>query len=146
MAIKHVKVGEPVVFRLSKLSSHPGPRAQSIKPAPRGEQYWYEVDKFWVVSEARPSGELVLKTRRGKTHVLPSDHAKLRRPRLWEKLLYRHKLPSLDQALAAERERQARTSDSDEGPAPPERQDGAKPGVTEAGEVEDSQVNSAPRR
>ena len=89
------KVGEPVVFRKTKRSPAPGPRAEDIAPEPHGEKYAYRVDKYWVVSEARDNGELVLKTRRGKTHVLPRDHPDLRRPNLLERLFKRHKFPDL---------------------------------------------------
>jgi hypothetical protein len=87
--------GDPVIFRATKFTSHPGPRAKHVTPAPRGEFYEYEVDKFWVVAEVREDGQLLLKTRRGKEHVVEPDAPRLRRPRWWELLWWRKKFPSL---------------------------------------------------
>ena len=87
------KPGDFVVFRVSKLSAIPGPRAQDISPEPRGEHYSYEVDKYWVVVESRDDGKVLLRTRRGKEHLLEQASPRLRRARWWELLLYRHKFP-----------------------------------------------------
>jgi hypothetical protein len=89
------KPGDPVVFRKSKRSSHPGPRAAHIDPEPRGEQYSYVVDKFWVVSEVRSDGSLLVRTRRGKTHVLRPDHPSLRRANLLDRLFRATRFPRL---------------------------------------------------
>lgn len=88
--------GEPVFYRVTKRSPHPGPRATDVAPEPRGEDYSYHVDKFWVVSEVRPDDQLLLKTRRGKEHVVRADSPFLRRARWWEKILYRHRFPSMN--------------------------------------------------
>lgn len=88
--------GDWVVFRMTKHSPRPGPRAQEIEPAPHGEEYTYHVDKFWMVREIR--GEtLILVTRRGKVHEIPTDHPNLRRARWWERWLYREKFPEATQ-------------------------------------------------
>ena len=88
-------VGDPVIYRLDKVSPRPGPRAIGVDPAPKGEFYSYQVDKFWVVAEIRDDGKLLLKTRRGKQHVVDRHDRRLRRPRWWERLLYRHRFPRL---------------------------------------------------
>jgi len=88
--------GEPVVFRMTKRSSHPGPRAETISPEPHGEGYEYHVDKYWVVADIQDDGQLVLRTRRGKTHVVRPDHPKLRRANLWERLTRRDRFPRLE--------------------------------------------------
>ena len=89
------RIGDPVIFRVSKLSTNPGPRAEAIAPAPRGEFYSYEVDKYWVVAEARPDGKVLLRTRRGKERVLDAGNPRLRRAHWWERLLYRRRFPRL---------------------------------------------------
>jgi hypothetical protein len=66
MAQQKFSPGDPVIYRRSKCTPHPGPRAVHVTPAPRGEDYAYEVDKFWVVVEMRSNRTLVLRTRRGK--------------------------------------------------------------------------------
>ena len=45
------KVGDCVVYRKTKHSTHPGPRARSINPNPNGDEYTYLVDKYWVVED-----------------------------------------------------------------------------------------------
>jgi hypothetical protein len=85
--------GEPVIYRVSKWSTRPGPRAQSIRPARAGDYYRYVVEKFWIVEQVRSDGMLVLRTRRGKDRVVPPDAAALRRPSLWERWWYRRRVP-----------------------------------------------------
>ncbi len=89
--------GDPVVFRMPKRSSSPGPRAAKIDPEPHGEDYRYYVDKYWTVAETRDDGQLVLRTRRGKTHVLDPEHPELRPANLWERLFKKKRFPRLDQ-------------------------------------------------
>jgi hypothetical protein len=97
MGKREFQIGDPVIFRVRKFTSHPGPRAQRVTPAPRGEFYEYEVDKFWVVAEVREDGRLRLLTRRGKEHVVDPDDPRLRRARWWERCWWRHKFPTLSE-------------------------------------------------
>lgn len=90
------QAGDPVVFKMSKASTHPGRRARSVDPAPRGELYTYSVDKFWVVAQVQADGQLLLKTRRGKEHLVAEGDARLRPARWWEKLLYHDRFPKLE--------------------------------------------------
>ena len=87
--------GDYVIFTKQKYSTHPGPRAKAIDPAPHGDLYSYLVDKFWVVKEARPDHKIVIMTRRNKTHVLSEFDPNLRPPRWWERLLYLRRFPKL---------------------------------------------------
>ncbi len=91
------KVGQPIVFNVTKRSPSPGPRAQDVEPEPLGEDYEYHVDKFWVVAEVREDGKLLAKTRRGKEHLIDPNHPNLRKPNIWERLVWSHKFPKLDQ-------------------------------------------------
>lgn len=91
--------GDPVVFRKTKVSSRPGPRARDIHPSPNGEAYSYQVDKFWVVLESNEA-RVVVGTRRGKRLVLDPHDPQLRRARWWEHLLWGQKFPTLDQATS----------------------------------------------
>ena len=86
------QVGDRVVFRAFKRSTHPGPRAQHVRPEPSGDGYQYEVDKFWSVRETR-GGQLVLITRRGKQHVVDSSDPALRRAGWWERIFYSDRFP-----------------------------------------------------
>lgn len=84
-----------MIYRLSKASTHPGPNARHVDPAPRGDSYAYTVDKQWRVAEVRDDGRLVLVTRRGKVHVVDPQDLNLRRPSLWERWHLRHRFPIL---------------------------------------------------
>lgn len=90
-------VGDRVIYRMRKYTTHPGPRARNVAPAPHGDFYDYEVDKFWVVAEQLNDGRLLLRTRRGKEHVVPLDDPKLRRAQLWERWLYRQRFSNQDE-------------------------------------------------
>jgi hypothetical protein len=98
--MQHYKPGALVIYRVAKISTHPGPRAKDIAPAPKGETYSYEVDKFWVVAESGRDGKLRLRTRRGKEHVVDSRDPRLRPARWWERLMYRGRFPTLTPAKA----------------------------------------------
>lgn len=91
--------GDPVVFRMSKHSTEPGPRATDIHPAPHGDTYSYLVNKYWTVAEVHTSGEVLLVTRRGKRHLVAADDPRLRPARWWERLLYRHRFPGVQTTL-----------------------------------------------
>lgn len=88
--------GDPVIFRMSKHSTHPGPRARNVKPATKGEEYSYQVDKFWTVAEVLEDGRLRLKTRRGKEHIVDAEDAQLRPARWWERWIHRDRFPRLE--------------------------------------------------
>lgn len=86
--------GDLVVYRKFKHSSIPGPRAKDVDPAPRGEEYTYSVDKFWIVAELQSDDSVLLATRRGKQHVVECSDPNLRHARWWEKLVYRGRFPA----------------------------------------------------
>lgn len=81
--------GDWAVYRKSKRSTSPGPRAANIKAAQKGESYNYVVDKFWVVESVLPDNQIQLRTARGKTHVISIDDPNLRRPSWLQRLIYR---------------------------------------------------------
>lgn len=85
--------GDLVIYTMPKHSRHPGPRARSIHPAPMGDDYSYVVDKFWVVAELVDGQQVLLKTRRGKTHMVRTDDPLLRKARWWERWRYRSRFP-----------------------------------------------------
>lgn len=86
-----LRPGDWVIYRKTKFSPSPGARAQDIHPAASGEDYAYCIDKFWVVLDVRPDGKILLGTRRGKQHVVEATSPNLRRPNLWERLVYRNR-------------------------------------------------------
>ncbi|MBW3598159.1 MAG: hypothetical protein KY475_12925 [Planctomycetes bacterium] len=103
MVRRELQPGDPVIYRKMKRSESPGPRAIKVHPTPKGEEYLYEVDKFWTVAETR-GDQLLLVTRRGKQHLVDRKTPHLRRPNWVERWLYRDRFPRLEECLAQLRE------------------------------------------
>lgn len=82
-----------VIYTREKHSLSPGPRAKNIAPSPHGELYSYEVDKYWIVREVK-GDELVLETRKGKSHVVSNNDRRLRKAKWWERFFMSSKFPN----------------------------------------------------
>ncbi|MCA9083175.1 MAG: hypothetical protein KDA81_03925 [Planctomycetaceae bacterium] len=104
------KPGDLVIYRKTKHSTHPGPRAENLHPAPNGDTYSYVVSKFWLVREVLEDGTLVAVTRRGKLNQIRPDDPGLRRPNWFERLFYRSRFSELLQTDAGQRQQQLRAS------------------------------------
>jgi len=94
------KQGDWAVYRMHKSSSSPGQRAKMVNPASSGETYRYTVEKYWIVDRVSADGSLVLRTRRGKRHVISADDANLRRANLFEKLFLRKRFTDFKPCVA----------------------------------------------
>lgn len=92
------KVGDWAVYRKSKQSPHPGRRAIQVKASQKGELYNYVVDKFWVVDAVLPGDRLVLRTARGKTHIIEQSDPNLRKPGWIQRLLWRERFRMVEQS------------------------------------------------
>ncbi|SRR6056297_370798 len=92
-----LQAGDWVVYRKTKQSRVPGPRAQQVMASPKGDSYGYIVDKFWVVEGVCEDGSVLVKTRRGKHHRLSSDDPCLRKANFFERMLHRHRFREIDQ-------------------------------------------------
>lgn len=103
MGFSPYSTGDWVVYRKTKFSRHPGSRARNIAPAPNGDGYSYNVDKFWIVDVILPDGRLRLRTRRGKTHVVSSSDPNLRVASFWQRVRHRRRFEEVlrDQAAPA---------------------------------------------
>src|SRR5262249_21039691 len=97
----HFKPGDYVVYRKKKVSLHPGPHAKSIYPAPNGDSYSYDVNKFWVVVAVQVNNEIIVRTRRGKRLTVSASDPALRHAGWIERLFLRHRFPALEPADAA---------------------------------------------
>lgn len=95
MSNRELDRGDRGIYRASKVTPNPGPRAEQIEPERRGEYYRYHVGKFWIVEEVRDDGMLVLVTRRGKKREVAADDPRLRRPSWSENLLWNRKFPKV---------------------------------------------------
>lgn len=96
------QLGDQLIFRQSKISSHPTPRARNVRPSRKGDNYSYVVDKFWIVAATLPNGEIVAQTRRGKQRVVSANDPNLRRANWLERILYRNRFPRLDEVSRAQ--------------------------------------------
>ena len=85
--------GDPVVYVMTKQSEHPGPRATNVQPAPHGDTYRYQVDKYWRVKDVLPDGEILIVTRRGKERLVRTDDPSLRKPNWLERVFRSDRFP-----------------------------------------------------
>jgi len=85
--------GDFLVYRKSKASPHPGPRARNVQASEKGDDYYYEVDKFWTVSDVLEDGRLVAVTRTGKRVYLTPEDERLRKAGLLDLMRYRRRFP-----------------------------------------------------
>jgi hypothetical protein len=95
-----LRPGDHVIYNKLKFSGHPGPRAENVHPAARGEGYSYVVRKPWTVVDIEDDDTVEVVTPGGKHHVLEADDPNLHRAGLLETLAMRlrwHKsFPSSD--------------------------------------------------
>lgn len=98
MTNRPYRVGDLVVYEKNKYSTSPGHRAREIQPSGMGEGYHYIVDKYWVVSRILKGGQLRLKTRTGKSHVVDAEDRSLRRASWWERQFWRSRFPGNEPA------------------------------------------------
>ena len=66
-----------------------------IRASRKGEGYTYLVEKFWIVTQVLSDGNLILETRRGKTHLVEKSDPNLRRATVWDRLRYRDRFVQL---------------------------------------------------
>ncbi|WP_459554859.1 hypothetical protein [Lacunimicrobium album] len=87
------KPGDFVVYKVTKQSSHPTPRASKVYPSPHGDNYTYCVEKYWVVDHMIDDSQIVVRTRRGKERTIDLDDPCLRHANWWERVLSSHRFP-----------------------------------------------------
>jgi hypothetical protein len=93
-----VEVGDGIVYRKHKVSTHPCLRAYNIHPAGQGDDYSYFVDKFWTVENVLRDGRILVTTRTRKQHYLSLDDPNLRKAGILARLRYRSRFPQLLEA------------------------------------------------
>lgn len=82
--MRDFKPGDWVVYRKSKFSTSPGPRAKWVAATKNGDTYSYVVDKYWVIKQCLDGNLLLLSTRTGKEHRVHADDSRLRLAKWWE--------------------------------------------------------------
>lgn len=94
MRVREYRIGDPVVYRRTKHSTSPGPRAEDIDAAPKGDIYTYKVDKYWIVNNVLPDGTIEIRTRRGKTRNIDQADECLRHASLIERIFKADRFPA----------------------------------------------------
>lgn len=89
------KVGQTVVYRKAKTSTSPGMRAINVRPASSGENYRYEVEKYWVVSSIIDADRIELQTRSGKCHIVSCGDDRLRHASVVERFFMSDRFPKI---------------------------------------------------
>jgi len=87
--------GDFLIYRKPKVSPRPGPRARNVHAAENGDDYSYEVDKYWFVSDVLDDGRLVAVTRTGKRLFLTREDERLRRAGWLDRVRYRGRFPAV---------------------------------------------------
>ena len=87
--------GDFLVYRKAKVSSHPGPRARNVQAAENGDDYYYDVDKYWAVADVLEDGRLIAVTRTGKRLYLQPADERLRKAGWIERVRHRSRFPQL---------------------------------------------------
>jgi hypothetical protein len=85
--------GDFLLYRKTKVSQRPGPRARNVQPAQNGDDYSYEVVKFWRLANVLPDGRLLAVTRTGKEIFLTPSDSNLRKARIVDVVLHRTRFP-----------------------------------------------------
>ncbi len=93
------KHGDWIIYRKTKYSTHPGPRARNVAPTPKGDNYVYNVDKFWIVVEVLPNNMIRAVTRRHKEVTCKANDPNLRRANWLEQFLHRSRFNEIESQL-----------------------------------------------
>jgi hypothetical protein len=104
-----LKPGDMVIVTQTHRRPCPSKRATAVYPEPRGEDYCYTVQKYWIVLEVQPDGVAKFLTRRGKIRYLTATNPAVRRASFWERIFYRGRFASA-KSLRANRTKQADTA------------------------------------
>jgi hypothetical protein len=91
----NIEPGDHLIYRKSKASPRPGPRARNVHASEKGDDYYYEVDKYWTAADVLDDGRVVAVTRTGKQVYLTPADENLRKPGWIERLRYRRRFPSV---------------------------------------------------
>ncbi len=90
-----LQAGAPIIYRVVETSTRPGPDACEIRPAERGELYYYLTKKYWRVEEVLQDGWIVALTPRNEHQYLRRDDPNLRKASLLERVRYAARFPAI---------------------------------------------------
>ena len=88
------RVNDVVVYRKTKRSTSPGPRAEELYPAEQGDSYTYIVAKYWRVVGLAEDNQVDIVTRTGKRHRIPASDPNLRKANIAERFALKSRFPA----------------------------------------------------
>ncbi len=71
-----------------------------MSATPKGESYNYVVDKFWVVEQVTPAGQLVVRTPGGKSRTLDARDPNLHRARWWHRFQWGNRFRDAEKQMS----------------------------------------------
>ncbi len=86
-------VGAPVIYRQEEVSTRPTADARDIRPAARGEYYYYSIISYLRVIEVLADGRIIAVARDNQRRCFRPNDSALRKARLNERLIYRLRFP-----------------------------------------------------
>jgi hypothetical protein len=86
-------VGAPVIYRQEEVSTRPTADARDIRPAARGEYYYYSIINYLRVIEVLADGRIIAVARNNQRLCFRPNDSALRKARLNERLIYRLRFP-----------------------------------------------------
>ncbi len=93
---RRLQPGAPIVYRVAETSMRPpGPEARDVRPAERGDLYYYLIKKYWRVEQVLEDGRIVAVTPLMEHHCLRRDDPNLRKANLLERLRHGARFPRL---------------------------------------------------
>lgn len=98
MPKRDFRKGDWVIYRKQKSSATPGPRAEKLAPAAKGETYHYVVEKYWIVDQVQEDGAVQIRTRKGKHHTVSPDDPRLYKPNWWQRWLLASRFRAVEQS------------------------------------------------
>ena len=86
-------VGAPVIYCQEEMSTRPTADACDIRPAARGEYYYYSIINYLRVIEVLADGRIVAVARNNRRLCFRPTDSALRKAHLNERLIYRLRFP-----------------------------------------------------
>jgi len=86
-------IGAAIIYRQEVASTQPAADARDIRPATRGEYYYYNIINYLRVTEVLGDGRIIAVARNHKRLCFWPNDSALRKARLNERLFYRQRFP-----------------------------------------------------
>jgi hypothetical protein len=86
-------IGAPIVYRQQAVSIRPTADGHDIRPAERGEYYYYSIINYLRVAEVLGDGRIIAVARNNQRLCFWPNDSSLRKTHLAERLVYRLRFP-----------------------------------------------------